>query len=536
MGKPDFMFMLFWLLGLWPYVEGSYYYQRQIPNKCSFTRFPGLCVQTLVGFQSTKMERVHVVSALINKTISETKIPTSYFSQVHSQLVTVDTQESQRVRAVTDHCEEMMGMSLKRLEQSLLALRVSPTKNKQDIQTWLSAAVTFQETCKDSVKSLSLSSVSSTEILDKIYQKMEYLSQLCSNPLALVNRITSINPKNTTNNRFLNQDQVDFPNWVSTKTRKLLQAKGINANAVVAKDGTGNYKTVSEAINAASGNRFVIYVKAGVYKEKIRTNKDGITLIGDGKYSTIITGDDSVAGGSSMPASATFTITGDGFIARDIGFHNTAGPGGQQALALNAASDRSVFYRCSIAGYQDTLYALALRQFYRDTDIYGTVDFIFGNAAAVFQNCYIVLRRPKGGYNAVLANGRSDPGQNTGFSLQNCRIAVGSDFAPVKHSYNSYLGRPWKQYSRSVVMQSTIDDSISSRGWIEWPGEGSYSKTLYFAEYSNVGPGAATSGRVNWPGFHVIGADEAVKFTVGKFIAGTTWLPSTGVTFISGLQ
>lgn len=101
MGKPDFMFMLFWLLGLWPYVEGSYYYQRQIPNKCSFTRFPGLCVQTLVGFQSTKMERVHVVSALINKTISETKIPTSYFSQVHSQLVTVDTQESQRVRAVT---------------------------------------------------------------------------------------------------------------------------------------------------------------------------------------------------------------------------------------------------------------------------------------------------------------------------------------------------------------------------------------------------------------------------------------------------
>lgn len=85
-------------------------------------------------------------------------------------------------------------------------------------------------------------------------------------------------------------------------------------------------------------------------------------------------------------------------------------------------------------------------------------------------------------------------------------------------------------------MQSTIDDSISSRGWIEWPGEGSYSKTLYFAEYSNVGPGAATSGRVNWPGFHVIGADEAVKFTVGKFIAGTTWLPSTGVTFISGLQ
>ncbi|KAF2285117.1 hypothetical protein GH714_037953 [Hevea brasiliensis] len=266
----------------------------------------------------------------------------------------------------------------------------------------------------------------------------------------------------------------------------------------------------------------------GVYKEKIRTNKDGITLIGDGKYSTIIAGDDSVAGGSSMPDSATFTITGDGFIARDIGFQNTAGPGGKQALALYIASDHSALYRCSIAGYQDTLYALALRQFYRECDIHGTVDFIFGNAAAVFQNCYLVLRRPHGGaYNVILAHGRTDPGQSTGFSIQNCRIAASSDFSPIKHSFNSYLGRPWKQYSRSVVMESSIDDAISSRGWVEWPGAGSYAKTLYFAEFSNTGPGAGTSRRVNWPGFHVIGVEEAVKFTVGNFIAGTSWLPST---------
>lgn len=228
-------------------------------------------------------------------------------------------------------------------------------------------------------------------------------------------------------------------------------------------------------------------------------------------------------------------ITGDGFIARDIGFHNTAGPQGEQALALNVASDHTVFYRCSIAGYQDTLYALALRQFYRDTDIYGTIDFIFGNAAAVFQNCYLVLRRPKGSYNAITANGRTDPGQNTGFSLQNCKIAAGSDYAPVKHKYNSYLGRPWKQYSRAVVMQSSIDDSISSSGWVEWPGAGGYANTLYFAEYANVGPGAATSNRVKWPGFHVIGPDVAVKFTVANFIAGTSWLPSTGVIFDGGL-
>lgn len=206
-------------------------------------------------------------------------------------------------------------------------------------------------------------------------------------------------------------------------------------------------------------------------------------------------------------------------------------------MALYVASDHSVLYRCSIAGYQDTLYALALRQFYRECDIHGTIDFIFGNAAAVLQNCYLVLRRPRrGSYNVILASGRTDPGQNTGFSVQNCRITASSDFSPVKHNFNSYLGRPWKQYSRSVIMQSNIDDAIASRGWIEWPGEGSYVKTLYFAEYSNTGPGAGTSQRVNWPGFHVIGAGEAAKFTVSNFISGTNWLPSTGVPFISGLQ
>lgn len=197
-------------------------------------------------------------------------------------------------------------MSLKRLEKSLLALQNSPTKNKDDIQTWLGAALTFQQTCKDSVNSLGLSE--RNEVIKKISQKMDYLSQLTSNPLALVNRIIMASyPKNSTYNRRLDEEQGDFPNWVSAKNRKLLQAPRINANVIVAQDGTGNYRTVSEAISAASGNRFVIYVKAGVYKEKIRTNKDGITLIGDGKYATVITGDDNARRGTSMPATATFS-------------------------------------------------------------------------------------------------------------------------------------------------------------------------------------------------------------------------------------
>ncbi|OMO86404.1 Pectinesterase, catalytic [Corchorus olitorius] len=473
------------------------------------------------------IQHVDIVSALINKTILEHKLPTSYFTKFSSNL---EIQQAQHVDSMTGYCQELLSMSLKRLKQSLVSLQNSQNTNKQDVQTWISAALTYQQACKDSVDDRSFLN---SDIMEQISRKMDYLSQLGSNTLALVNKMTD----QTTASRKLAEDNNVFPTWVSAKDRKLLQAPTVKANAVVAKDGTGNYETISEAIKAASGGRFVIYVKAGVYKEKIRTNKDGITLIGDGKYNTIIVGDDSVRGGSSMPGSATFTVTGDGFIARDIGFQNTAGPQGEQALALNVASDHSVFYRCSMAGYQDTIYAFSLRQFYRECDIYGTIDFIFGNAAAVFQSCTLSLRRPRqGSYNVILANGRSDPGQNTGFAIQNCRIVPSSEFSAAKHSVASYLGRPWKQYSRAIVFESTIDDAIAARGWVEWPGAGAYSKSLYFAEYANAGPGAGTSKRVTWPGFHVIGRDEAVKFTVDRFIGGTSWLPSTGVTFISGLQ
>ncbi|GMY36526.1 pectinesterase isoform X2 [Fagus crenata] len=398
--------------------------------------------------------------------------------------------------------------------------------------------MTFQQACKHSADSLSLSGVYSM-VQNQISMKMDYLSQLGSNPLALVNKISTGKSKMKSITRRLGVEvKQAFPKWVSARDRKLLlEAATINPNAIVATDGSGNYKTVSEAIQAASGKRFVIYVKSGFYKEKIHTNKNGITLIGDGKYSTVIVGDASVAKGSSTPDSATFSITGEGFIARDIGFHNTAGPQGEQAVALLIASDHSVLFRCSIAGYQDTLCALALRQFYRECDIHGTIDFIFGNAAAVFQSCNFVLRKPQSGFNVILANGRDDPGQNTGFSVQNCKIMVSSEFSPVKHSYESYLGRPWREYSRAVIMESSIDDAIAPRGWIEWPGGGSSTqRTLYFAEYSNIGPGAGVSKRVQWSGFHVIGAEEAVKFTVAQFIAGTSWLPSTGVPFISSLH
>ncbi|KAL0346819.1 UNVERIFIED_CONTAM: putative pectinesterase/pectinesterase inhibitor 54 [Sesamum calycinum] len=281
---------------------------EEVRTQCGFTRYPTLCVQTLTESGSGNPS-LDILSALVNRTISETKLPDSNFEILSYHFI---SPEAQHARIAMDYCQELMSMSEKRLKQALDALQKSPKKHKADIQAWLSAVLTFQQDCKDSVEN----HVPSNVYMGEIYKKMDYLSELGSNPLALANRITGKSP--TGGRRLLEQES--FPDWVSASDRKLLQSTEIKANAVVAKDGSGNFKTVSEAIGAATGSRFVIYVKAGTYNEKINTNKDGITLIGDGKYSTVITAGSSVGkGGSSLRGSATFTITGDGFIARDIG-------------------------------------------------------------------------------------------------------------------------------------------------------------------------------------------------------------------------
>lgn len=180
----------------------------------------------------------------------------------------------------------------------------------------------------------------------------------------------------------------------------------------------------------------------------------------------------------------------------------------------------------------------AQRQFYKECYIYGTVDFIFGNAAVVFQSCMIYARRPLAGQaNMITAQGRGDPYQTTGISIHNCQILAAPDLQPVIGSFVTYLGRPWQEYSRVVVMKSYIDSLVSPLGWSPW-GNSDYALTsLYFGEYGNLGPRSSTSTRVKWKGFHAItSSSEASSFTVNSLLAGSTWLPSTGVPFTAGLQ
>lgn len=247
-------------------------------------------------------------------------------------------------------------------------------------------------------------------------------------------------------------------------------------------------------------------------------------------------------------------MNGKGFIARDMTFENTAGPAKHQAVALRCDSDLSVFYRCAFEGYQDTLYAHSLRQFYRDCRVMGTVDFVFGNAAAVFQGCLLLARLPLPAQkNSVTAQGRLDANMTTGFAFQFCNVSAhdellaaaasgggagngtGNGTAAAVFPTQTYLGRPWKQYSRVVFMQSYIGGVVRPEGWLAWDGEFALD-TLFYGEYMNTGPGAGVGARVRWPGFHVMTtAAEAGNFTVAQFIEGNIWLPPTGVKYTAGL-
>ncbi|RWW12919.1 hypothetical protein GW17_00023395 [Ensete ventricosum] len=142
-------------------------------------------------------------------------------------------------------------------------------------------------------------------------------------------------------------------------------------------------------------------------------------------------------------------VNAERFIAVGITFENSAGPGKYQAMAVRNSGDLSIFYSCSFLGYQDTLYVHSLRQFYRDCDIYGTVDFIFGNAASVFQDCNIYARRPlRGQSNVVTAQGRTMPDQATGISIHNCTVSAAPDLAADRRFARTFLGRPWKDHGR----------------------------------------------------------------------------------------
>ncbi|GFP94009.1 putative pectinesterase/pectinesterase inhibitor 24 [Phtheirospermum japonicum] len=438
-------------------------------------------------------------------------------------------------------CRVFLSLALYNLNWSLPTSRSALTthETRTNFRTWLSAAGADLQTCKNGFE------YAPNEVQKLVIANFDNSTKLVTISLGIISKIddyTSSHEKRSvvdiidTSSEYQNDWE---PNWLSFEDRKdtklLHNSKQMmTPNAVVATDGSGNYTTITEAINAVPENidqRFVIYVKNGVYHENviIDVNKWNILMYGDGMNNTIVSSNLSNSSGTPTSLSATFAVYGIGFIARDIGFQNSAGVDKGQAVALLTNSDQSVFYRCLIDGYQDTLKVQSNRQFYRECKIYGTIDFIFGDGAAVIQNCDILVRRPlPGQFSVITAQEKSDPDTKTGISIQNCTIMAAENLDGVQ----TYLGRPFGLYSTVVVMESELGDLIDPKGWVPFDKNVTAPDTIFYVEYNNVGPGAATENRVRWNGLRVDDTeDDASMFTVRSFINGDQWIPATGVPF-----
>ncbi|KAG1366390.1 Pectinesterase 3 [Cocos nucifera] len=420
--------------------------------------------------------------------------------------------EDESLQAAVRDCKELFDDAIDRLHDSLALLQPATgekflaASEISDLRTWLSAAITDQQTCMDGFEG------AARDVVEKMEAAMASATQLTSNSLAIATKILARleNLDGFAHRRLL----ASTPTWLSSLPRRafLQESSRLEPNVTVAKDGSERFRTIKEALDLVpkkNGYPFVIYVKEGVYEEIVSVGKDkwNVTMIGD-------------------------AAVGRGFMARDMGFKNTAGPESHQAVALRDTSDRSIFYRCSFDAYQDTLYVHSLRQFYRECDIIGTVDFIFGDAAAVLQNCSIRPRQPMPDQkNTITAQGRTDPNENTGIVIQQCTISPHDNV-----TVPTYLGRPWKDYSTTVIMQSEIGGVVDPLGWLPWTDDTVPPDTIYYAEYQNSGPGSNVTGRVKWSGYRpTISRNEAAKYRVDNFIQAGDWLPLKAIEFESGV-
>ncbi|KAE8698232.1 putative pectinesterase/pectinesterase inhibitor 28 [Hibiscus syriacus] len=330
-------------------------------------------------------------------------------------------------------------------------------------------------------------------------------------------------------------DDNDFPHWMSSGDRRLLEAVEVRPNVVVANDGSGKYDSINKALAEVPKNnptRFVIYVKAGIYKENVNITKgmDNVILVGDGPTKTLITGDlSSEAHKLTTFHTATVAVNAKHFIAKNIGFENTAGIAGQQAVALRSSGDMAVYYNCHFNGYQDTLFAHKERQYYRDCTISGTVDIIFGDGRSLFQNCQIIVRKPAPNQSCIVTgHARNDDKTLSAIVLQNCTISGDKDYLPVKDKNKAYLARPLKPYAITIIMQSQINDIITPEGYTPMNGTVGLD-TSFYAEIDNRGAGSKTSGRVKWGGIKHLDLNAAKIYTPRIFLESETWIPKTGI-------
>ncbi|XP_052196617.1 probable pectinesterase/pectinesterase inhibitor 51 [Diospyros lotus] len=510
----------------------------EIQQACKATRHPDTCEASLV--QSKRVppnpDPTQIIQAAMSVSSQNLKTAQSMVQDI------LDSSAGNLNRSIAaKNCLEVLGNSEFRIQSTADAL---PRGRIKDARAWMSAALLYQYDCWSALKY-----ANDTQLVNQTMAFSDSLIGLTSNALSMImsydifgNEIGSWRPPMTERDGFW-----EGPSGAGGGLgfRGGLPA-GLTADVTVCKpSGSGgggkcSYRTVQEAVDAApanlAGRRFVIGIKEGVFEETVRVplEKKNLVFWGDGMGKTVITGSLNVGQpGISTYNTATVGVLGDGFMASGLTIQNTAGPDAHQAVAFRSDSDLSVIENCEFLGNQDTLYAHSLRQFYKSCRIEGNVDFIFGNSASIFQECTILVRprqlKPeKGENNAVTAHGRTDPAQSTGFVFQNCLVNGTDDYMALYNKnpkvHKNFLGRPWKEYSRTVFVECNLEALITPQGWMPWSGDFAL-KTLYYGEYRNSGPGAASSGRVSWSS--QIPADHVSMYSVQNFIQGDEWIPTS---------
>lgn len=262
---------------------------------------------------------------------------------------------------------------------------------------------------------------------------------------------------------------------------------------IVSRDGTGNFRTLQEAIESARAfmdYTVTIYVKNGVYKEKVIVPSwlENIDIIGEDRDKTIITYDDH-ANINKMGTFRTYTVKveGSNITFKNLTIENNAAQLGQ-AVALHTEGDRLKFINCRILGNQDTIYTGAkfTRLYFKDCYIDGTTDFIFGPSTALFENCILHSKR-----NSYVTAASTPKEAKYGYIFKHCKLTAAPGVDKV------YLGRPWRPYGYTLFIECELGKHIVSAGWHNW-GKKSNEETARYMEYKNTGEGANVSERVAW--------------------------------------
>lgn len=304
----------------------------------------------------------------------------------------------------------------------------------------------------------------------------------------------------------------------------------------VAKDNSGDFNSIQQAVDSIpAGTPETIYIKKGIYKERVEIRKNNISFVGESTDDTIIT--ESYYARMIMPdgskrgtfRSYTFFVYADNFTATNLTFENAAGFGDEfgQAIAVYAEGDNITFRNCKILGHQDTLFTGPLpmkekqpggftgptingmrrvvHQLYEDCYIAGEIDFIFGSATAYFKNCTLFALNRNQEINAYYTAPSTYEGQAFGYVFESCTFTGN---CPPK---SVALSRPWRIHAKTVLLNCNYSDQIIDEGFTDWNKPESH-ETVYYAEYNGHGEGFKPEKRAAY--VHQLNESEAALYTL----------------------